>query len=115
MALDLMHRWPILANWKFFFVLAIPLIFLPLLLLEDTTEIDGKVVPTTVRNYPQSTLFAPELLFLNAFKCWFLQKFKCAYVIILMAIYWMVEAIPLAITSFLPVILFPLFGVESTG
>ncbi|CAG7732984.1 unnamed protein product [Allacma fusca] len=89
MAIDLTTRWPILANWKFFFTLGLPLVLLPLLLVDDTMEINGKIEQTT--------------------------KFRCAYVILLMAIYWMVEAIPLAITSFLPVILFPLFGVVSTA
>ncbi|XP_071951571.1 Na(+)/citrate cotransporter-like isoform X2 [Antedon mediterranea] len=34
-----------------------------------------------------------------------------AYVIIIMAVYWCTEAMPLAATSFLPIIMFPLFGV----
>ncbi|XP_050409419.1 solute carrier family 13 member 2 [Patella vulgata] len=37
---------------------------------------------------------------------------KCAYGMILMAIFWITEAIPLAMTSLLPVVLFPLFGVQ---
>ncbi|XP_046644937.1 solute carrier family 13 member 5-like isoform X4 [Daphnia pulicaria] len=40
---------------------------------------------------------------------------RAAYVIIIMAIYWMVEALPLAITSLLPVVLFPLLGIMDTG
>src|SRR3954451_361249 len=40
---------------------------------------------------------------------------KCAYVVLLMAIYWMTEALPLAITAFLPLILFPLFGIMSAN
>uniref|UniRef100_A0A7M4ENE5 Solute carrier family 13 member 5 n=1 Tax=Crocodylus porosus TaxID=8502 RepID=A0A7M4ENE5_CROPO len=36
---------------------------------------------------------------------------RCGYVIILMAVYWCAEVIPLAITSLLPVVLFPLFGI----
>ncbi|XP_046440694.1 solute carrier family 13 member 5-like isoform X6 [Daphnia pulex] len=40
---------------------------------------------------------------------------RAAYVIIIMAIYWMVEVLPLAITSLLPVVLFPLLGIMDTG
>lgn len=36
---------------------------------------------------------------------------RCAYVIILMAIYWCTEVIPLAVTSLLPALLFPLFKI----
>ncbi|XP_076817774.1 Na(+)/citrate cotransporter-like isoform X1 [Clavelina lepadiformis] len=35
----------------------------------------------------------------------------CGYCMILMGVYWMTEVIPLAITSFIPLILFPLFGI----
>uniref|UniRef100_A0A3B4UEV2 Solute carrier family 13 member 5 n=1 Tax=Seriola dumerili TaxID=41447 RepID=A0A3B4UEV2_SERDU len=36
---------------------------------------------------------------------------ECAYVIILMAVYWCTEVLPLAITALLPALLFPLFGI----
>ncbi|XP_048966035.1 Na(+)/citrate cotransporter isoform X2 [Canis lupus baileyi] len=36
---------------------------------------------------------------------------RCAYVIILMAIYWCTEVIPLAVTSLLPAVLFPLLKI----
>ncbi|CAH1801301.1 unnamed protein product [Owenia fusiformis] len=36
---------------------------------------------------------------------------KCAYVMILMAVYWITEVIPIAITSLLPMVLLPLMGV----
>jgi sodium-dependent dicarboxylate transporter 2/3/5 len=32
-----------------------------------------------------------------------------------MAIYWMTEALPLPITSLIPVVAFPLFGILDTG
>ncbi|KAK2714267.1 Na(+)/citrate cotransporter-like isoform X2 [Artemia franciscana] len=39
---------------------------------------------------------------------------RCGYVVILMALLWMTEAIPLAITSLLPVVLLPAFAIMST-
>jgi Sodium:sulfate symporter transmembrane region len=36
------------------------------------------------------------------------------YVILIMAIYWLTEALPLAVTSLIPVVYFPLFGIMST-
>ena len=38
---------------------------------------------------------------------------KLAGVVVLMAVWWVTEAIPLAITSFIPMILFPLFAIET--
>lgn len=40
---------------------------------------------------------------------------RMAAVAVLMATWWITEAIPLAATALLPVVLFPLFGIESTG
>lgn len=39
------------------------------------------------------------------------QEASCAYVIILMAVYWCTEALPLAVTALLPAVLFPMFGI----
>ncbi|XP_078092940.1 Na(+)/dicarboxylate cotransporter 3 [Mustelus asterias] len=36
---------------------------------------------------------------------------KCLYVILLMALYWCTEALPIAVTSLFPISLFPLFGI----
>ncbi|CAK1596033.1 unnamed protein product [Parnassius mnemosyne] len=38
----------------------------------------------------------------------------CAFCLVIMAIYWVTECIPLTVTSFLPLIIFPLTGVNST-
>ncbi len=39
------------------------------------------------------------------------QEAKGGYVVILMAIYWCTECIPLAVTALLPLILFPILGI----
>jgi sodium-dependent dicarboxylate transporter 2/3/5 len=36
------------------------------------------------------------------------------YVVLLMSIYWVTEAIPLPITGMLPIVLFPVFGILSS-
>lgn len=40
-----------------------------------------------------------------------MQEAKCAYVIFVMAALWITEALPMAVTSLLPVVLFPMMGV----
>jgi len=44
-----------------------------------------------------------------------LEALKCAYLILLMATYWMTEALPLPITSMIPMVGLPLLGLMSTG
>ena len=39
------------------------------------------------------------------------QRSKCAYVIIVMAILWLTEAIPIPVTALLPIFLFPMLQV----
>ncbi|NXF72366.1 S13A5 protein, partial [Sclerurus mexicanus] len=59
------------------------------------------------------------LIFKNSFLCLrvssiMFQEAKCAYIIIIMAVYWCTEVIPLAVTSLMPVVFFPLLGVRSS-
>ncbi|XP_041377450.1 solute carrier family 13 member 5-like [Gigantopelta aegis] len=39
---------------------------------------------------------------------------RCAFGLLLMAVYWMSEALPLPVTSLLPIVLFPILGVAPT-
>ncbi|XP_051933567.1 Na(+)/citrate cotransporter-like [Hippocampus zosterae] len=56
-------------------------------------------------------LFAAPLLLLPLPLVIGTSEAACAYVIILMAVYWCTEVLPLAVTALLPALLFPLFGV----
>ena len=51
----------------------------------------------------------------SAGKCFTLQEFKCAYVMVIMAVFWVTEALPLAITSLIPVALLPILGKLYSG
>lgn len=39
------------------------------------------------------------------------QEYRCMYLLIVMAIFWVTEALPLYVTSMLPIIAFPLMGI----
>ncbi|OWF50269.1 solute carrier family 13 member 2-like [Mizuhopecten yessoensis] len=41
------------------------------------------------------------------------KESECAYVVIIMAVYWVTEALPIAVTALLPIILFPMVGMMS--
>ncbi|XP_058457409.1 protein I'm not dead yet-like [Malaya genurostris] len=40
--------------------------------------------------------------------------YRCIYVVLIMAMYWVTEALPLAITSMIPIVLFPVLGILDT-
>ncbi|CAG0898690.1 unnamed protein product [Darwinula stevensoni] len=40
---------------------------------------------------------------------------RCAYAVLVMVAFWMTDAIPMAITSLMPVFLFPLLGILGTS
>uniref|UniRef100_L7LUV4 Putative na+/dicarboxylate na+/tricarboxylate and phosphate transporter n=1 Tax=Rhipicephalus pulchellus TaxID=72859 RepID=L7LUV4_RHIPC len=42
------------------------------------------------------------------------QKSRCAYVVAVVGLYWIIEPIPLGATSLIPIVLFPMLGVLTT-
>lgn len=51
----------------------------------------------------------------NFYRFSLFQEGKAGYVIVVVALYWMTEALPLAASSLLPILLLPLLGVMDTS
>ncbi|XP_072518756.1 solute carrier family 13 member 2 [Salminus brasiliensis] len=79
--------------------------------LRKTQEILG--ILWSYRNY--LIILITPLLFLPLPICIPTPQAKCGYIIILMALYWCTECMPLAVTALLPVILFPMLGIMESG
>ncbi|KAM5179833.1 solute carrier family 13 member 2-like [Mantella aurantiaca] len=61
-------------------------------------------------------IFLTPLLFIPLPIALAAKEASCAYVIILMALFWCTEALPLAVTALFPVVLFPMMGImDSTA
>jgi len=60
-----------------------------------------------------TTILAPILLCPLVFYIG-TSEAKCGFVILLMAVFWVTDAVPLPVTALLPVVLLPLFGIMST-
>jgi len=50
----------------------------------------------------------------DTFNVFALKAGRCAYGVLLMATFWVTEAIPMAVTAVLPVVVFPWLGVMDT-
>ncbi|NXS10626.1 S13A5 protein, partial [Neodrepanis coruscans] len=74
---------------------------------------DSRVYESLIRATNVFLIFKNTFLWLNVSSIMF-QEAKCAYIIIIMAVYWCTEVIPLAVTSLMPVVFFPLLGVQSS-
>lgn len=90
-------------QWRLIFCVVMPLILSPLIFLPDDTKVRSNLLIFNFCRNWNPTRFAT------------FQKYKCLYVILLMGASWMVEAIPLSVTALLPVVFFPIFGIQTTG
>lgn len=43
-----------------------------------------------------------------------MKQSYCGYVMIIMSLFWLLETIPMAATSLLPILLFPIFGIMTS-
>jgi di/tricarboxylate transporter len=105
--------------WRTFVLVLTPLVFLPVLLsgtpdqnndtdnnrdlfngsLPSPVAIGSSLDPSSHAKEERPSDYEPMV---------------CAYVLLIMSVYWMTETLPLPITSLIPVVAFPLAGVMST-
>lgn len=67
----------------------------------------------THRDYVAAFGTPVALLFLPL--VWQTPAARCAYILVWMAVYWIVEVYPLAITALMPLVLFPMLGIMSAS
>ena len=91
------HRY-VRPYWKSWIVVFTPLVLLPIYVIGDTPVTTAPIIST-------------QLLVLK----FYLQEAKTGYVILLMTVYWVSMALPLPVTSLLPIALFPFMNIMGTN
>ncbi len=104
-----MFRAYISTFWKFYVLVLTPILLIPIVLHGLSTE-NTFLDNNNSDDDNNSTTSATTLTHANSNY----EPMVCAYVLILMAVYWMTTALPLPVTSLIPLIAFPMFGVLST-
>lgn len=102
----------VLPNWKSIIVVLAPLLLLPL-------PLSRMKVDLTIRQQESDMILKNfqifYVFFIHYSRLYSQQEAECGYVILIMAIFWMTEALPLPVTSLIPVVALPLFGIMETG
>ncbi|KAK3927108.1 Protein I'm not dead yet [Frankliniella fusca] len=106
----------VLAYWRSLVVVLTPLILLPLPLLYPGSsrrsmceQVCLSALPVRRRSHPRLPW---NIRYMTAGLV--VQEARAAYGVLLLAVFWVTEVVPLPVTSLLPVVLFPVLGVLST-
>ena len=108
-----MFRAYISTFWRFYVLVLTPILLIPIVLHGLSTEntfLDNNNDNSSYDDDNNSTTSETTLTHANSNY----EPMVCAYVLVLMAVYWMTTALPLPVTSLIPLIAFPMFGVLST-
>lgn len=117
----------IFRNWRFIILVGLPLALIPLLLIEQGDASKVNSFTHAKCKYLNHALY-DRISFLAEISVRLCDPFDGCVLDGIMTIFegffrfkkfhlsfQQVEAIPLAVTAFLPIVLFPLFGVQDTG
>ena len=105
-----MFRAYISTFWRFYVLVLTPILLIPIVLHGLSTE--NTFLDNNNDSYGDNKSTTSETTLTHANSNY--EPMVCAYVLVLMAVYWMTTALPLPVTSLIPLIAFPMFGVLST-
>jgi di/tricarboxylate transporter len=88
---------------KLFIIIFVPLLLLPLPILVKSQ--------VTCFIYSMFSYILKLILWFCSFVTFAIKASNCAFVMMLMSIFWITEALPIPVTSLLPVVLLPMLGV----
>lgn len=84
--------------WRSIIVCTVPFLFLPVMLFNEGP----------VRIYFNLNNFN---VWINGNWLFIFQAYRCMYVVLVMSMFWVTEALPLPITSMIPMVAFPVLGI----
>uniref|UniRef100_A0A224Z4P4 Na+/dicarboxylate na+/tricarboxylate and phosphate transporter n=1 Tax=Rhipicephalus zambeziensis TaxID=60191 RepID=A0A224Z4P4_9ACAR len=85
-----------------------------ILLRTPTMENAKKAAAGALKLWRQITMVLVPIVLLPLIFLEDAQKARCAYVVAVVGLYWIIEPIPLGATSLIPIVLFPMLGVLTT-
>ncbi|CAB4055740.1 SLC13A2_3_5 [Lepeophtheirus salmonis] len=81
--------------------------------VQDQTLVRLSAIPTKTCVY--ILIYLSWLYLLSPSEYLHPKECKCLYVVLLMAFFWFFQVIPIVVTAFIPLVLFPLFEIQSTS
>ncbi len=80
------------------------------------TPVICSIVPLIFKNKVSTISDLTCFNFFNLRSIYFflIKQANCAFILMIMSIYWTTECLPIGVTSLMPIVLFPIFGIISS-
>ena len=80
------------------------------------TPVICSIVPLIFKNkvYLQFQISLVLIFLIYEVYFFLIKQANCAFILMIMSIYWTTECLPIGVTSLMPIVLFPIFGIISS-